>query len=239
MRGHVGEGGLAPEHEASPVATRVTIGRNHGCERLEQRLVRLAPGSAVTDSDALRDEVAYVVAGTGRVNLLGRDRPLAPGTALHAAAGEHYELVNDGPEHLELVSVRFPSGPDGGHARTAARRVTVRASDQPVERTGDRTFRVLLDPSTGCAGVTQFVGSIPPGQAAPHRHPYDEVLHVLEGAGVAHLGADDFPVAPGSCLYLPPGLEHCLENTGETTMRVLGVFHPARSPAMKVEVGGR
>ena len=36
-------------------------------------------------------------------------------------------------------------------------------------------------------------------------------------------------------LHLPPGLVHCLENTGSATMRVLGVFHPADSPAAKLE----
>lgn len=239
MSGHVVDGGLAPEQEASPVSTRVTIGRDQGCERLEQRLVRLAPGNALTDGDADRDEVGYVVAGTGRASLAGQDHALAPGTALYAPAGDAYELSSDGPDHLELVSVRFPPAPDRGSASAAGRRVTVRAADQPVERTGDRTFRVLSDPSSGCGGATQFVGSIPPGQAPPHRHPYDEVLYLLQGVGVAHLGADDVPVAAGSCLHLPPGLEHCLENTGGTTMRVLGVFHPARSPAMKVEAGGR
>ena len=42
------------------------------------------------------------------------------------------------------------------------------------------------------------------------------------------------PLAPGSCVHLPPGRPHCLENTGAATLRVLGVFHPGGSPAAKV-----
>jgi oxalate decarboxylase/phosphoglucose isomerase-like protein (cupin superfamily) len=38
---------------------------------------------------------------------------------------------------------------------------------------------------------------------------------------------------PGTAIYLPPYHEHCLENTGTEPLQVLGVFHPAGSPAAK------
>jgi mannose-6-phosphate isomerase-like protein (cupin superfamily) len=59
------------------------------------------------------------------------------------------------------------------------------------------------------------------------------VVLVLAGAGVLHAGSADHPLAPGGCVHLPPGQAHCLENTGDTTLRVLGVFHPGGSPAAK------
>ena len=78
-----------------------------------------------------------------------------------------------------------------------------------------------------------FAGTIPPGRAPMHSHTYDEIVYVVEGEGVLHLGGNDTPLGPGSCIYLPPLQEHCLENTGLTPMRVLGVFHPSGSPASK------
>jgi oxalate decarboxylase/phosphoglucose isomerase-like protein (cupin superfamily) len=63
------------------------------------------------------------------------------------------------------------------------------------------------------------------------------VVHVLAGQGVVHL--DDTgtptgtPIGPGTSIYLPPLAPHCLENTGTEPLRVLGVFHPAGSPAAK------
>jgi mannose-6-phosphate isomerase-like protein (cupin superfamily) len=56
---------------------------------------------------------------------------------------------------------------------------------------------------------------------------------VLEGAGVLHAGPAHQPLTPGNCVHLPPGQAHCLENTGASTLRVLGVFHPGGSPAAK------
>ena len=98
------------------------------------------------------------------------------------------------------------------------------------ERTGDREFRVLL--SEGLT-ITQFAGMIPPGRAPAHHHTYDEVVHVLAGQGVVHLGDTDTPIGPGTSIYLPPLQPHCLENTGAEPLLVLGVFHPAGSPAAK------
>jgi quercetin dioxygenase-like cupin family protein len=102
-----------------------------------------------------------------------------------------------------------------------------------VQVTGDRRFRVLFGPGSGCDAATQFVGEIPPGRAPEHSHPYDEAVLVLEGVGVLHAGPADQPLAPGSCVHLRPGQAHCLENTGTSTLRVLGVFHPGGSPAAK------
>lgn len=102
-----------------------------------------------------------------------------------------------------------------------------------VEMTGDRRFRVLFGPGRGCAVATQFVGEIPPGRAPDHSHPYDELVLVLEGDGVLRTGGRDHVLAPGTCAHLPPGQLHSLENTGPATLRVLGVFHPADSPAAK------
>jgi mannose-6-phosphate isomerase-like protein (cupin superfamily) len=81
--------------------------------------------------------------------------------------------------------------------------------------------------------VTQFVGVIPPSRAPLHSHTYDEVVFVLEGDGVYHIGAESIPMGPGTCIHLPPLTLHCLENTGSTDMRVLGVFHPSGDPASR------
>jgi mannose-6-phosphate isomerase-like protein (cupin superfamily) len=132
--------------------------------------------------------------------------------------------VAEGRRGAEAGSAR-----EGGSERAQVREL----AGCPVEVTGDRTFRVLFGPGRGCAAATQFAGEIPPGRAPEHTHPYDEVVLILAGEGVLHTGAGDRPLAPGSCVHLPPGLPHCLENTGAATLRVLGVFHPGDSPATK------
>ena len=97
---------------------------------------------------------------------------------------------------------------------------------------------MVFGPGRGCAAATQFVGEIPPGRAPVHSHTYDEVVLILAGTGIAHVNGAQHPVAAGTCVYLPPGQQHCLENTGRDTLLVLGVFQPGGSPAAKKVAAG-
>jgi mannose-6-phosphate isomerase-like protein (cupin superfamily) len=72
-----------------------------------------------------------------------------------------------------------------------------------------------------------------PGRAPMHSHSYDEVVYVIDGEGTLHFGGRETPIGPGSAMHLPPLVEHCLENTGKGSMRVLGVFHPSGDPASR------
>lgn len=220
------EGVRAPGDTAE---VRTTIDASSGCERLEQRVIRFAPGQSLERRDDEREEVLFVLGGRAVLHLGGHPHPLEPDTGVFVAPGEAYSVENPGPEELRVVSVAAPASELGVGSN---RRVTVRLADRPDEpATAGRTFRYLVNEDAGCLDVTQFVGAIPPGRAPMHHHTYDEVVYVLEGEGVYHIGGDDVPLAPGTCIHLPPRVSHCLENTGDRNMRVLGVFHPSGSPA--------
>jgi mannose-6-phosphate isomerase-like protein (cupin superfamily) len=210
------------------VRERVTIDRSCGCERLEQRILSLAPGDSDQRGTGERQEVLYVAAGRGTLRVGGETHVLEPDTGAFLVPGDAYSVENPGPDELVMVSVTAPCE---GEERS---QVTVRYADrETLPATPNREFRFLVNEDLGCLDVTQFVGTIPPGRAPLHSHHYDEVVYVVEGEGVLHLGGMDTPIVPGSCIHLPPLQEHCLENTGPTPMRVLGVFHPSGSPASK------
>jgi quercetin dioxygenase-like cupin family protein len=105
------------------------------------------------------------------------------------------------------------------------------ASGERGTATAGREFSLLAQPENGCESVTQFVGYIPVGRAPDHFHKYDEVVYVLAGEGALHVDGETAALRAGSCVHLPAGLVHCLENSGPGEMRVLGVFRPAGSPA--------
>jgi mannose-6-phosphate isomerase-like protein (cupin superfamily) len=198
--------------------------------------VEVPPGSWVEAAAGPGGELWYVIDGTGLLTS-GVDpaAPIRRDTALWLPAGARYRLAASAPAPLTLDSVTLPAGQPAGRAGvagTAQPRLT-ELGDCPVETTGDRRFRVLFGPGNGCEAATQFVGEIPPGRAPLHSHTYDEVVLVLAGEGVLHAGTAEHPIAPGTCIHLPPGQQHCLENTGADTLWVLGVFHPGGSPAAK------
>jgi mannose-6-phosphate isomerase-like protein (cupin superfamily) len=159
------------------------------------------------------------------------EHPLEPGTGAYVASGEEYELENHGPEELVVVVVEAPQEND---PQLDPSRRTVRYADQPTLEAGaDREFRYLVNQDVGCLDATQFVGVIPPGRSPAHSHSYDEIVYIIDGDGILHIGGLERAIGPGSAMHLPPLVEHCLENTGQGSMRVLGVFHPSGDPASR------
>lgn len=232
MRGFVvAEEAVAGRTEAGDAAAvKVTIDRSSGSERLEQQLIRCAPGRSRPPTPEGRQQVLFVVSGEGALVLEGRTHELEPDMGAYVAADERFELDNPGPEELVVLAVSAPQE----DSTTASERRTVRYADRPtLPAGGDRKFSYLVDHEVGSRDVTQFLGEIAPGRAPDHSHVYDEVIYVIEGEGRLHLDGTETAIAGGSCIYLPPLVEHCLENSGDRPMRVLGVFHPAGDPASR------
>jgi mannose-6-phosphate isomerase-like protein (cupin superfamily) len=119
-----------------------------------------------------------------------------------------------------LVSSRCPDpdstpefvAPSTAPASSLKKAPLIRLADRRAQSTADRWYRVLVDDEVGSTQATQFVGSIPPGRAPDHFHHYEEVLFILRGQGRMWAGATNAPIAPGSCIYLPKGQVHCVEN---------------------------
>ncbi len=219
---------------------------------LVRRQVEVPAGARHAGAAGPGGELCFVIEGAGQLSSgTAPGRPVQPGTGMWLPPGTSYSLAAAGPGPLRLDSVLLPApGAEPPGAEPASPGTASPGTDstagplladlagQPPEITGDRQFRVLFAPGQGCPAATQFVGEIPPGRAPFHSHTYDEVVLILAGEGVLHVGDEDRPLAPGSCLHLAPGTPHCLENTGQATLRVLGVFHPGGSPAAKKPAGG-
>jgi mannose-6-phosphate isomerase-like protein (cupin superfamily) len=221
----------ASERPGDTASVRVTIGSSSTSARLEQRVERFGRGRSAPRVLGTNQEVLYVAAGFGRLHVGGRAYPLEQDVGAYVAAGEEYEVENDSDEELVVICVRAPQE---GKARVDPDRRSVRFSErEPLSAKPNREFRYLVNEDLGCPDITQFIGLIPPGRAPMHSHTYDEVIYVVDGEGVLHLDGRETPIAPGTCIHLPPLEEHCLENTGDRTMRVLGVFHPSGDPASR------
>lgn len=204
------------------------------------RLIELATDAQFADV-ALSAQLWYVLGGNGRLSLPDEPsqpaRQLCPDQGLLLPAGSRCRVTAAGPGLLRLHAVTLPAATDS-QPEAGATPLVRQLAECAVETTGDRRFRVLFGPGRDCPAATQFVGEIPPGRAPEHRHPYDEVVLILDGEGIAHADSKHHALTAGSCVHLPPGVVHCLENSGRDTLRVLGVFHPADSPAAKLAPAG-
>ena len=217
--------------------------RNDECDEI---LYVLDSGQQTTDAD--RSEVS-TTRGSGRFDLLidGHHHDVSPDTGIYLRPRQTFAINNHGPDPVTLVSSQCPD-PDLAPQFVASsieplrdpaqadQPPIVRLADRRSQSTANRWYRVLVDDEIGSTKVTQFVGSIPPGRAPDHFHNYEEVLFILKGEGRMWAGETNTPIAAGACIYLPKGQVHCVENTGEGELRLLGVFYPAGSPSVRYDV---
>jgi len=223
---------VAPSRRDGDTAdVRVTLDAGRGSERLEQRVIRFARGRSQPQLLDGVQGLLYVVSGTGTL-IIGSERyEVEPDLGAYLLNGESFEADNPGPE--ELLTVLVMSLQSNPFIPSPDPRIVRYADRESLPAGKDREFRYLVNEEAGCLDVTQFVGLIPPGKAPEHSHTYDEVIYVIDGEGVFHVDGTEEPMRPGTCIHLPPLVPHCLENRGESNLRVLGVFHPSGDPASR------
>ena len=229
------------------------VGRATGAKAISLKVLEFAPGISPDIRNDQADEVFYCLEEISTtVNLQNRFSVSVDGetfdvssqTGFYLRPGQTLILDNPGPAPVILVSAQCPEpsesaacrrGPLRSQPEGSSKFQAVRLGDKAVIPTADRWYRVLVDDEVGSEQVTQFVGSIPPGRAPDHFHQYEEVLFILRGEGRMWAGETNTPIGPGSCIYLPRGQVHCVENTGSDELRLLGVFYPAGSPSVRYE----
>jgi len=211
------------------------IDKTNGAEAISLRILEFGPGTSPGLNNHASDEVFYLLDGNCTVVIDDTVYELGPETGVYLRPGQTLQVKNSGPDVVRFVSSLCP-----GESKATSDQSTpiVRLSDRRALPTADRWYRVLIDDEVGSAQVTQFVGSIPPGRAPDHFHEYEEVLFILRGEGRMWAGATNTPIGFGSCIYLPKRQVHCVENTGSGELRLLGVFYPAGSPAVRYEATG-
>ena len=201
------------------------IGKATGADAISLRILEFGPGTSPVLRNSESDEVLYLLEGGCSVVIDETAYKLGAETSVYLRPQQQLRVESAGV--VLFVSSQCPA--ETLEARNQSPTI-VRLSDQRAMPTGDRWYRVLID-----AQVTQFVGSIPPGRAPDHFHEYEEVLFIVRGEGRMWAGESNTPIGPGSCVYLPRRQVHCVENTGKDDLRLLGVFYPAGSPAVRYE----
>src|SRR5436305_9507836 len=114
----VAEGFVIAEQDVAGARTpgdtaevRTTIDASNGCERLEQHVIRYSPGRSLERAANDRQEVLFVVSGSGTLELDGQEHVLEPWTAAFVAPGESYRIATD--EEMVVATVSAPASERG------------------------------------------------------------------------------------------------------------------------------
>jgi mannose-6-phosphate isomerase-like protein (cupin superfamily) len=223
-------------------AERKVICRNNGADRITQTVNEYAAGISPAVVNPNSEEVLYVAEGEGICRIHGSILSLRRGSAVFVPPGTAYTIENTGFETLRIVSACCP---EDSERRVVEQppptyregpQLMVHEDEREDIRAGeDRIFRYLVHTDLGCRQVTQFAGWIPRSKAPFHYHTYEEVIFILEGSGIVHVDEEECTFHPGSSIYFPAGVRHCVENPGNTTIKLLGAFYPSGSPSVAYE----
>jgi len=220
------------------------VGREVGAQAISLRVLEFSRGLSPGLRNRDCDEVLYALEGEAEVFVDGRAHHVTAETGIYVRPCATLTVNNPDRRPFVLVSSRCPEPTEESgtvapltspvaRGEPHARAPVVRLADRKAVPTSDRWYRVLVDEEVGSRRVTQFVGSIPPGRAPDHFHAYEEVLFILRGEGRMWAGQTGTEIGAGSCIYLPKRQVHCVENTGDGELRLLGVFYPAGSPSVR------
>lgn len=222
---------------------RSIISRNSGARLITLTVNDFTPGVSPAVVNPMAEEVLYVVSGEGKCQINGFEYPLNSGSAIFVPPGSVYSVENTGAASLRLISSCCPEDPQryfvDGPFRPASGEPPLRMVQEDkreeIRATEDRVFRYLVNTDLGCQQITQFAGWISPSKAPVHYHTYEECIFILDGRGVVHTNEGSCDFEPGSSIYFPVGVRHCVENPGSSTIKLLGAFYPSGSPGEAYE----
>jgi mannose-6-phosphate isomerase-like protein (cupin superfamily) len=167
--GLVRDAAEAPERRRGNDATAVreVIGSSESRELFTMRVLRTVAGRSFERSTGEADELLFVIGGSGRLIAADGEHQLEPETGALLAGGERYELDNDGPEDLSIVSVALH---DPLHARTARERGHVSRACRtrpprrppPIASSGSSSTPTTAAPARPSSSATSRSAPLPP-----------------------------------------------------------------------------
>jgi len=101
--------------------------------------------------------------------------------------------------------------------------------DRPEqELPGSRGWvRLMIDAHVGATNLLQRVFRYRPGRTPQlDNDSSEDVMFVVEGLGTVDLGTASFELAPGTGVFVPPGVAYAIENPGPHDLVLVSVLSP-------------
>ena len=114
-------------------------------------------------------------------------------------------------------------------AKAVIRELAEAMWEEPPAHYGGAFSKMLVRPETVGSKRIDYRISVyqPRAYVAPHKHKIQEqIYHILDGEGLMEIEKERTIVRPGSVIFIPPGVEHAIYNTGVTDLRFIVVTTP-------------
>jgi mannose-6-phosphate isomerase-like protein (cupin superfamily) len=101
--------------------------------------------------------------------------------------------------------------------------------EEPPAHYGGAYSKMLVRPEPCGSKSLDYRVSVyqPKAYVAPHKHRIQEqIYHVLDGEGLMEIEGSRTVVRKDDVIFIPPGVEHAIYNTGMTDLRFIVVTSP-------------
>ncbi|HTT37021.1 MAG TPA: cupin domain-containing protein [Burkholderiales bacterium] len=101
--------------------------------------------------------------------------------------------------------------------------------EEPPAHYGGAYSKMLVRPEACGSKILDYRISVyqPKAYVAPHRHRIQEqIYHILDGEGLMEIEGERTVVRKDDVIFIPPGVEHAIYNTGLTDLRFIVVTSP-------------
>lgn len=118
---------------------------------------------------------------------------------------------------------------DGGAAKGVIRPAASVLWEEPPEHYGGAYSKMLVRPEPTGSKILDYRISVyqPKAYVKLHRHKIQEqVYHVLDGEGLMEMDGERTVVRKDDVIFIPPGVEHAIYNTGMVDLRFVVVTSP-------------
>jgi len=107
---------------------------------------------------------------------------------------------------------------------------TIHESEVEAKKLPGRDHKMIIGPDNfgKCKNMCFGVANFPPHSHAPtHAHSKEEeIIYVLTGSGEIYFNGVPEVVKQGTCVCIPPKVEHSINNTSKEIMKIIYVFSP-------------
>ena len=101
--------------------------------------------------------------------------------------------------------------------------------EEPPAHYGGAFSKMLVRPEPCGSKILDYRVSVyqPRAYVAPHKHRIQEqIYHVLDGEGLMEIEGNRTVVRKDDVIFIPPGVEHAIYNTGMVDLRFIVVTSP-------------
>lgn len=202
---------------------QVMDGASSVLANLEVHLTTIAPGKAAHPPHTHTDQEELIIVKEGVINMTiaGKSKTLHAGGLAYSLPGDEHGAVNTGTSNASYYVIKYQTrtGVNADRGRNAGGSILTDWNEPAVDKTDRGERRQFYNRATALfEKFDMHVTTLNKDAVShlPHTHRPEEIILVKTGNVSMQIGDKHYSAAAGDIVFLPTGVLHALENTGNS-----------------------